>query len=145
VLRLLDLSLCSGGQRSWVAGKRIGVKSMMKGKYLRAAPLAEFVGKRLAWSNGNVGTGNGSACQPPFDQRVCPDGEVSAGANITEEIARSVKRVSRKKDLRDGRIPKGKIARGNQDLGTAAADQFRQSCLLTNETPECGRGAGGFR
>src|ERR1700723_1213557 len=98
-----------------------------------AAPLAKFLGKRCAWRDGNVGAGYGAPRQPTFDKSIGPHGVVSAGTNIVEKIVRSVKRVTRKKYLRDGGVPKRKVARGNQHLRAAAPYEFRQCRLLANK------------
>src|SRR6266446_369473 len=144
VFPLLELGLRRRWQRRCVARKSIWVKSMVHRKYLSATPLAKFLGKRFTRGNGNVGASYGSPCQPALDDSIRPYRVISAGTNIAEKISGGIKRVTRQKYLRDGRVPKRKVARGNQHLRAAAPDQFRQRRLLTNDTTEHSGGFCGF-
>src|SRR6266404_3634905 len=117
---------------------------MVHRKYLSATPLAKFLGKRFTRGNGNVGGPYGSPCQPALYDSVRPYPVVSASTNIAKEIYGGIKRVTRQKYLRDGRIPERKVACGNQHLRAAAPDQFRQHRLLTNDTTEHTGGFCGF-
>src|SRR5258708_39826719 len=117
---------------------------MVRGAYLPATPLAKFLAKRFTRGNGIVGAPNGSPCQPALDNSVRPYPVVSASTNIAEKITGRIKRVTRQKYLRDGRVPKRKVARGNQPLRAASPDQFRQRRLLTNDTTDHSGGFCGF-
>src|SRR4029077_8146426 len=106
-------------QRRCIARKSIRVKSVMHRKYLPATPLAKFLGKRFTRGNGNICALYGSPRPPALDYSVGPYGVVSARTNIAEEISGGIERVTRQEYLWDGRVPKRKVARGNQHLRPA--------------------------
>ena len=95
ILAILRLSEGINWQRSGIAGESIGVKTMVKGDHFPSAPIAEFAGEGCAWRNRKVCAPYRLAGQRSLDQGVGPDRVIAAGANITDKICGSVKRVTR--------------------------------------------------
>ena len=114
-------------------GKGFPVKSVMDSDHRRAAPARQFRREGFTRSHGHVRPMNRPLRQNRPEAQIQPGAIFVAGAQVSREFRRSVKRIARKQDLRHRRFSQGKISCGKQNICAALSDQFRQFRLFVPE------------
>src|SRR5439155_13911318 len=98
-------------ERSLVAKKKRTIKAMVN-RYCRcdAGPAPQFLSKGVTRGDRAVSPAEGLPGKKTFDPGVQPKSIIASAANIARKIFRCVKRIPRKKELRNRRISQREVS-----------------------------------